>query len=301
MLIELQSTKARLRDGNRQETTPTELFFDLVYVFAITQISHLVIDADLSRAAIAQAAFILLVVWWAWIYTTWMVNWFDPGSAMVRLIVSGVALASRHRAQIHRVELGAEEFDSAGRWLEADYEIGGTTVTVVSTYVHSGEVDTPKQDEKWKFLDAMTERLPELRAHNPLAVVVGDLNVGHDERDIKNWKGNVKRAGFLPRERAYFSRFFGADGEQVEGADGSTGPGLGWVDVGRAQAGDVDGPYTWWSWRGQAFDNDTGWRIDYQMATPELAGKVTQYTVDRAAAYDQRWSDHAPVVVDYEL
>ena len=172
---------------------------------------------------------------------------------------------------------------------------------MVSTYVHSGEVDTPKQDEKWKFLDAMTERLPALRAHNPLAVVVGDLNVGHDERDIKNWKGNVKRAGFLPRERAYFSRFFGADGEPVEGADGSTGPGLGWVDVGRAQAGDVDGPFTWWSWRGQAFDNDTGWRIDYQMATPDLAAKVTEYTVDRAAAYDQRWSDHAPVVVDYEL
>ena len=117
--------------------------------------------------------------------------------------------------------------------IEADYELDGTTVTVVSCYVHSGEVDTPKQDEKWKFLDAMSERLPALRAHNPLAVVVGDLNVGHDQRDIKNWKGNVKRAGFLPRERAYFSRFFGAEGEQVEGADGTTGPGLGWVDVGR--------------------------------------------------------------------
>ncbi|SBN64017.1 exodeoxyribonuclease-3 [Curtobacterium sp. 9128] len=222
----------------------------------------------------------------------------DPASAKGR---AGVAIASRHTAHIHRVELGPSEFDSAGRWLEADYEIDGTLVTVVSTYVHSGEVGTEKQDEKWKFLDAMTERLPELREHNPLAVVVGDLNVGHDERDIKNWKGNVKRAGFLPRERAYFSRFFGADGEQVEGADGSTGTGLGWVDVGRDQAGDVDGPYTWWSWRGQAFDNDTGWRIDYQMATPDLAAKVSSYTVDRAAAYDQRWSDHAPVVVDYEL
>ncbi|MDP4335379.1 exodeoxyribonuclease III, partial [Curtobacterium sp. A7_M15] len=149
----------------------------------------------------------------------------DPATAKGR---AGVAIASRHKAQIHRVELGAEEFDSAGRWLEADYEIDGTTVTVVSTYVHSGEVDTPKQDEKWKFLDAMTERLPKLREHNPLAVVVGDLNVGHDQRDIKNWKGNVKRAGFLPRERAYFSRFFGEQGAEVEGADGTTGPGLGW-------------------------------------------------------------------------
>ena len=214
---------------------------------------------------------------------------------------AGVAIASRDRARIHRVTIGDDEFDSAGRWLEADYEIGDSIVTVVSAYVHSGEVDTPKQEEKWTFLDAMTKRLPELQEHNPLAVVVGDLNVGHRELDIKNWKGNVKRAGFLPRERAYFDRFFGPVGEQVEGVDGSTAPGLGWVDVGRQQSGEVDGPFTWWSWRGQAFDNDTGWRIDYQMATPALADTVTSYMVDRPADRDGRWSDHVPVVVDYQL
>jgi exodeoxyribonuclease III len=214
---------------------------------------------------------------------------------------AGVALASRKKAEIHRVDLGASEFDSAGRWLEADYDVNGTIVTVVSTYVHSGEVDTPKQDEKWKFLDAMTERLPELEKHNALAVVVGDLNVGHTPLDIKNWKGNVKRAGFLPRERAYFDRFFGAAGTTVEGVDGTKGPGLGWVDVGRRAAGEVDGPFTWWSWRGQAFANDTGWRIDYQMATPALADRVKHYTVDRAESYDKRWSDHTPVVVDYDI
>jgi exodeoxyribonuclease-3 len=222
----------------------------------------------------------------------------DPATAKGR---AGVALASRRKAHIHRVDLGATDFDSAGRWLEADYDVDGSIVTVVSTYVHSGEVDTPKQVEKWKFLDAMTERLPELRAHNELAVVVGDLNVGHTPLDIKNWKGNVKRAGFLPRERAYFDRFFGPEGARVEGVDGSTGSGLGWVDVGRKAAGEVDGPYTWWSWRGQAFDNDTGWRIDYQMATPALADRVTHYAVDRADAYDKRWSDHTPVVVDYDI
>ncbi|ARC57492.1 Exodeoxyribonuclease [Frondihabitans sp. 762G35] len=222
----------------------------------------------------------------------------DPATAKGR---AGVALASRRAAHIHRVDLGPTDFDSAGRWLEADYDVDGTLVTVVSTYVHSGEVDTPKQVEKWTFLDAMTERLPELRAHNELAVVVGDLNVGHTPLDIKNWKGNVKRAGFLPRERAYFDRFFGPEGEPVEGVDGSTGEGLGWVDVGRRAAGEVDGPYTWWSWRGQAFDNDTGWRIDYQMATPALADRVTNYAVDRADAYDKRWSDHTPVVVDYDI
>jgi len=214
---------------------------------------------------------------------------------------AGVALASRRRASIHRVALGADDFDSAGRWIEADYEVGDSIVTVVSTYVHSGEIDTPKQVEKYRFLDAMTERMPQLAAHSPLAVLMGDLNVGHRELDIKNWKGNRKNAGFLPQERAYFDRFFGPAGEPVEGVDGSVAPGLGWVDVGRRWAGEVDGPYTWWSNRGQAFDTDTGWRIDYHVATPALADTVTAYSVDRAAAYDQRWSDHAPVVVDYDV
>ncbi|TFB52340.1 exodeoxyribonuclease III [Cryobacterium tagatosivorans] len=210
---------------------------------------------------------------------------------------AGVAIASRSTATIHRVQLGADEFDSAGRWLEADYEVNGTIVTVVSTYVHSGEADTPKQVEKYTFLDAMLSRLPELAAHSDRVVVLGDLNVGHRKFDIKNWKGNVKRAGFLPEERAYFDRIVGAEEDPAYNA----GAGLGWVDVGRKWAGEVDGPYTWWSWRGQAFDNDTGWRIDYQLATPALAASVTNYAVDRAAAYDQRWSDHTPVVVDYAI
>ncbi|MGV8896831.1 MAG: exodeoxyribonuclease III [Rhodoglobus sp.] len=214
---------------------------------------------------------------------------------------AGVALASRAKAHVHRVTLGADDFDSAGRWLEADYEVGGRIVTVVSTYVHSGEVDTPKQVEKYKFLDAMTERMLELTTHTDLAVIVGDLNVGHRELDIKNWKGNRKSAGFLPQERAYFDRFFGARGESVECIDGSVGTGLGWVDIGRRAAGEVEGPYTWWSQRGRAFDTDTGWRLDYHLATPELAASATNYTVDRAAAHELRWSDHAPVVVDYEL
>ena len=118
------------------------------------------------------------------------------------------------------------------------------------------------------------------RRTTPLAVVMGDLNVGHREFDIRNWKGNVKSAGFLPRERAYFDRFLGEAGADVAGVDGSTGLGLGWVDVGRRFHGEVDGPYTWWSSRGKAFDNDTGWRIDYHLATPALAERVTDYRVD---------------------
>ncbi|CAN5297060.1 exodeoxyribonuclease III [soil metagenome] len=214
---------------------------------------------------------------------------------------AGVALASRNKASIHRVTLGDDEFDSAGRWLEADYEVGDSIVTVVSTYVHSGVVDTPKQVEKYKFLDAMTERMPELAKHNPLSLIVGDLNVGHRELDIKNWQGNRKSAGFLDKERAYFDAFFTPLGRQVETVDGSRRKGLGWVDVGRQWAGEVAGPYTWWSQRGQAFDTDTGWRIDYHVATPALAATVKNYTVDKAASWDTRWSDHAPVVVDYAI
>ncbi|WP_022893683.1 exodeoxyribonuclease III [Agromyces subbeticus] len=218
----------------------------------------------------------------------------DPATAKGR---AGVAIASRNRASIHRVELGATDFDSAGRWLEADYEVGDRVVTVVSAYVHSGSVGTPKQVEKFKFLDAMAERMPQLAASSELAVIVGDLNVGHRTLDIKNWKGNVKNAGFLPEERAYFDRFVGAEGENGYNA----GAGFGWVDLGRRFAGEVDGPYTWWSQRGKAFDTDTGWRIDYQLATPALAETAISYVIDRADAWDTRWSDHAPVVVDYAI
>ena len=117
--------------------------------------------------------------------------------------------------------------------------------------MHTGEAETPKQDAKWAFLDAMEKRMPQLKAASPSALIMGDLNVGHRELDIRNWKGNIKKAGFLPRERAYFDRFLGEDGAEVTGVDGSTGPGLGWVDIGRRFHGEVDGPYTWWSSRGK--------------------------------------------------
>jgi len=214
---------------------------------------------------------------------------------------SGVAVASRIPITASRIELGDEDVDSRGRWIEADVEVDGEQLTVVSAYVHSGEDGTPRQDAKYGFLDAMSARLVELAHDDALALVTGDLNVGHRPLDIKNWRGNQKKAGFLPRERSYFDRFFGDAGALVTGVDGVEGVGLGWVDVGRRFAGEVDGPYTWWSNRGQAFDNDTGWRIDYHMATPALATRVADYRVARAASYAERWSDHAPVVADYRL
>jgi len=202
---------------------------------------------------------------------------------------AGVAIASRFPLEEVRAGIQDEQgyFEDAGRWIEADLRLpDGSLLTVVSAYVHTGGVGTPKQDDKYLFLDEMTRRMAELSAAGHPALVTGDLNVGHTERDIKNWRGNVKKAGFLPEERAYFDRFFGE---------------LGWVDVHRALAGDVAGPYTWWSMRGQAFDNDSGWRIDYQLATPDLAARASGAVVDRAPSWATRFSDHAPLVVDYQF
>lgn len=205
---------------------------------------------------------------------------------------AGVAIASRAEPVATRTHIGDDYFATAGRWVEADFRVTDAAgnpaqLTVVSAYVHSGEADTPKQVDKYRFLDVMTSRLTELSKHSDHALVTGDLNVGHTELDIKNWKGNVKRAGFLPEERAYFDRFFGEE--------------IGWKDVHRGLAGNVNGPYTWWSQRGQAFDNDSGWRIDYHMATPDLAAAAVSAVVDRAPSWDTRFSDHAPLVVDYQL
>jgi exodeoxyribonuclease-3 len=207
----------------------------------------------------------------------------DEASAKGR---AGVALVSTIPFVSSSVKLGENDFDSAGRWLEGTYQVGDKKLTVVSTYVHAGEADTPKQVEKYKFLDAMQSRMAKLQKSEDYAVVVGDLNVGHTELDIKNWKGNLKNAGFLPQERAYFDDLMGKHG---------------WVDVGRAAHPDVPGPYTWWSFRGQAFDTDTGWRIDYHLATPKLAVGAKNYRVHRAKSYDSRWSDHSPVTVVYAI
>lgn len=198
---------------------------------------------------------------------------------------AGVAIISRQAPVAIRNGIGEGHPEDDGRWIEADYLLGdGTALTVVSVYVHSGEVGTVRQDQKMRFLEYMRNYLPELAQRADHVLVMGDLNVGHTELDIKNWKGNRKNSGFLPEERAFFDEFFGS---------------AGFVDVARKLAGEVEGPYTWWSYRGKAFDNDTGWRIDYHMATPQLAERADHSAVDRAADYSLRWSDHAPLVIDY--
>lgn len=194
---------------------------------------------------------------------------------------AGVAVLTRKDPTQVRVGWG-DEFDAAGRWIEVDVPVAGAEpVTVVSAYVHTGEADTPRQDEKYRFLGGMTARMAELAQGH--ALVTGDINVAHRETDIKNWRGNLKKAGFLPEERAHIDTWLES----------------GWVDLGRAHGGPGPGPYTWWSWRGKAFDNDAGWRIDYVFATSALAQSAASVQVGRADAYDQRWSDHAAVMVDF--
>ncbi|WP_263119506.1 exodeoxyribonuclease III [Cellulomonas sp. RIT-PI-Y] len=200
---------------------------------------------------------------------------------------AGVAIASRLPMSAIRIGLGTGVPVDTGRWVEADLELpDGGSLTVVSAYIHSGQAGTPKMDEKFAFLDVVTKRLAELAGSGQDVVVAGDLNIAHREVDLKNWRTNRKNAGFLPEERVYLDRWFDE---------------LGWHDLGREHGGEGPGPYTWWTWRGQAFDNDAGWRIDYQLATPGLAEKVRSVEIDKAPTYDERWSDHSPVLVDYAV
>lgn len=221
-------------------------------------------------------------------------DWTIVGEASELKGRNGVAIAARTSLEsidlegVRRGLPGLTEPTHTGRWLEADLEdpLGDDTgLTVISCYMHSGNTEKPQtMIDKYTFLDVAMERLDALRADGRHVVLTGDLNIAHANNDIKNWKGNLKSAGFLPEERAYLDRLL------VEGD---------WVDVQRRLAGDVPGPYTWWSQRGKAFDNDSGWRIDYQLTTPALGEKATSAQVDRATSYDTRWSDHAPLVVTY--
>ena len=194
---------------------------------------------------------------------------------------AGVAILSK--AEPIDVRPGPKALAGQGRWVEMDLDTPVGPVTVVSTYIHAGELDSPKQTAKYAFLDAMTRRLEALRKADREAVVLGDFNIAHREVDLKNWRGNRGAVGFLEEERAYLDRWFARH----------------WTDLGRAHAGEGPGPYTWWSWRGKAFDTDTGWRIDYAIATSALAQRMRGVEIGRAASYDTRWSDHAPVTVAF--
>ncbi|MET4644256.1 exodeoxyribonuclease-3 [Streptomyces atratus] len=205
---------------------------------------------------------------------------------------AGVSLYTRRAPERVQIgfggfgDAGSEEFVDSGRYVEVDLP----GVTVASLYLPSGEVGTERQDEKERFMGAFLAYLKGLRvraaADGREVLVCGDWNIAHQEADLKNWKGNKKNSGFLPEEREWLTRVFD------EAA---------YVDVVRALHPDEEGPYSWWSYRGRAFDNDTGWRIDYQVATPGLAGRAVKAWVERAATHAERWSDHAPVTAVFNL
>lgn len=198
---------------------------------------------------------------------------------------NGVAVYSRRQPTAVQVGFGVPEFDASGRYVEAWFP----GVVVGSVYLPSGEVGTLRQEQKERFMAAFLPYLMELRekaaASGCEVIICGDWNIAHQEIDLKAWKANRKNAGFTPAERDWMGRVFDE---------------AGYRDVHRLLHPEGPGPYTWWSYRGKAFDNDSGWRIDYQVATPGLSARARTAIVERAATYAERWSDHSPVTITYE-
>ncbi len=191
---------------------------------------------------------------------------------------SGVGLWSRQTPDRLAEGIGNAEFDAEGRFIRADFG----NLSVISLYLPSGSSSPERQEAKFRFMEVFLPTLAALKAEGREMILCGDWNIAHQEVDLKNWKSNRKNSGFLPEERAWLTRIFDE---------------LGWVDVYRKlypQAGEE--AYTWWSNRGQAWARNVGWRIDYQIATPGIAARAKHAFVYK----DSRFSDHAPLVIDYD-
>ncbi len=190
---------------------------------------------------------------------------------------AGVAVYSRHAPDAVHDTLGAAEFDDEGRYLA--FDLG--PLTVASLYLPSGSSGPERQASKDRFLAFFEPRLQAMAHDGREYVLCGDWNIAHQNIDLKNWKSNQKNSGFLPHERAWMSRVLDTHG---------------WVDGYRRLYPDATGDaYTWWSNRGNAWANNVGWRIDYQLVTAGMASRLQQASVYKA----QRFSDHAPLIVDY--
>ena len=195
---------------------------------------------------------------------------------------SGVGLYSRRRPSAVRQGFGCAEFDAEGRYVEARFDTPRRKLSIVSSYFPSGSSSEERQEAKFRFLEVFYPHLERLKAGREF-ILVGDVNIAHREIDLRNWKSNQKNSGFLPEERAWMTRALDR---------------LGLVDVHRRlRPHDTGEAYTWWSNRGQARAKNVGWRIDYQLATPALAETARTVSVYKL----QRFSDHAPLTVDYDL
>ena len=189
---------------------------------------------------------------------------------------SGTAIFTRHKPKKVVRGYGDAEFDNEGRYLEV--QLGG--ISVVSLYLPSGSSGDVRQEAKYRCLDSFTEHLKKLHRRRSEYVICGDWNIAHKEVDLKNWKANKKNSGFLPEERAWLDKVFGE---------------YRYTDAFRTLPQEPD-EYTWWSNRGRAWDNNVGWRLDYQVVTPGLKDKVKKTAIYR----DERFSDHAPLTMDYD-
>lgn len=191
---------------------------------------------------------------------------------------SGVGIYTRQAADQVIVGLGHEDIDSEGRYLEV--QLGN--LSVISLYLPSGSSSEERQTVKYSVMARFYPHLQQLIASGRDVVICGDWNIAHHNIDLKNWRSNQKNSGFLPEERAWLTQVL---------------TDLGWVDVYRLLHPDTtDGSYTWWSNRGQAWANNVGWRIDYQIATPGIANQAVHTTIYK----EQRFSDHAPLIIDYQ-
>ncbi len=190
---------------------------------------------------------------------------------------SGVAIYARKEPDRVVLGLGIPEIDAQGRYLQVDYG----NLSVVSLYVPSGSSGEEAQARKFRFLERFMPRLETMRASGREFVLCGDWNIAHKEIDLRNWRSNQKNSGFLPEERAWLTKVFDE---------------IGWVDVFR-RINQAPEQYTWWSNRGQAWAKNVGWRIDYQIATPGIADKARHAEIYLA----QRFSDHAPLTIDYAI
>lgn len=189
---------------------------------------------------------------------------------------SGVAIYARQKPDKVIRGFGQKEFDDEGRYLEARF---GKT-SVVSVYLPSGSSGDVRQEAKYRFLDTFTPHLQSLKRRRSEYVLCGDWNIAHKEIDLRNWRQNRKNSGFLPEERAWMDQLLGEHK---------------FVDAFREVNPEPD-QYTWWSNRGRAWDNNVGWRLDYQIVTPGLRDKVLSAGIYK----DERFSDHAPLTVDYQ-
>ena len=195
---------------------------------------------------------------------------------------SGVGLYTRQTPSDVFTGIGEPEFDAEGRYVEARFDTPKRKLSVISCYFPSGSSSPERQEAKFRFLALFHPYLVRLKAEREF-ILVGDVNIAHREIDLKNWRSNQKNSGFLPEERAWMTRALDE---------------LGLVDVHRTlRPEDTGEAYTWWSNRGQAWANNVGWRIDYHLATPALAATAREVSVYKA----QRFSDHAPLTVDYDL